>query len=147
MGIACFDQRKPVISEHSCSIQYSTSDGIPRAESVEIEFGWIGSSLILFMISMRRWWIGAVNNLERYIVWIMRSLDFTLIWDSAKTFKTCLPTFSGHRNYRNAIRESFRPHYDVNKWNSPVAGEFPTQRPVTRSFDVCFDPRLNKQLR
>ena len=25
-------------------------------------------------------------------------------------------------------------------------GEFRTQRPVTRSFDVFFDPRLNKQL-
>ena len=25
-------------------------------------------------------------------------------------------------------------------------GEFPTQRPVTRSFDVFFDPRLNKRL-
>ena len=30
--------------------------------------------------------------------------------------------------------------------NSLVTGEFPTQRPVTRSFDVFFDPRLNKQL-
>ena len=30
--------------------------------------------------------------------------------------------------------------------NSPVAGEFPAQRPVTRSFDAFFDPRLNKQL-
>ena len=30
--------------------------------------------------------------------------------------------------------------------NSPVTGEFPTQRPVTRSFDVFFDLRLNKQL-
>ena len=26
--------------------------------------------------------------------------------------------------------------------NSPVTGEFPTQRPVTRSFDVFFDLRL-----
>ena len=25
-------------------------------------------------------------------------------------------------------------------------GEFPAQRPVTRSFDVFFDLRLNKQL-
>ena len=25
-------------------------------------------------------------------------------------------------------------------------GEFPTQRPVTRSFDVFFDPRVNKRL-
>ena len=29
---------------------------------------------------------------------------------------------------------------------SPVTGEFPTQRPVTRSFDVFFDLRLNKRL-
>ena len=28
----------------------------------------------------------------------------------------------------------------------PAPGEFPTQRPVTRSFDVFFDLRLNKRL-
>ena len=30
--------------------------------------------------------------------------------------------------------------------NSPVTGEFPSQRPVTRSFDVFFDLRQNKRL-
>ena len=30
--------------------------------------------------------------------------------------------------------------------NSPVTGEFPAQRPVTRSFDVFFDLLLNKGL-
>ena len=30
--------------------------------------------------------------------------------------------------------------------NSPVPGEFPTQRPVTRSFDAYFDLRPNKRL-
>ena len=30
--------------------------------------------------------------------------------------------------------------------NSPVTGEFPAQRPVTRSFDVFFDLRQNKCL-
>ena len=30
--------------------------------------------------------------------------------------------------------------------NSPVASEFPAQRPVTQSFDVFFDLLLNKQL-
>ena len=30
--------------------------------------------------------------------------------------------------------------------NSPVTGEFPAQRPVTRSFDVFFDLHLNKWL-
>ena len=30
--------------------------------------------------------------------------------------------------------------------NSAVPGEFPAQRPVTRSFDVFFDLRPNKRL-
>ena len=30
--------------------------------------------------------------------------------------------------------------------NSPIPGEFPAQRPVTRSFDIFFDLRLNKRL-
>ena len=30
--------------------------------------------------------------------------------------------------------------------NSPVTGEFPTQRPVMHNFDVFFDLRLNKRL-
>ena len=30
--------------------------------------------------------------------------------------------------------------------NSPVTGEFPSQMPVTRSFDAFFDVRLNKGL-
>ena len=30
--------------------------------------------------------------------------------------------------------------------NSPITGEFPAQRPVTRSFDVFCDLRLNKRL-
>ena len=30
--------------------------------------------------------------------------------------------------------------------NSPVTGEFPAQRPVTRSFDISFDLRPNKRL-
>ena len=30
--------------------------------------------------------------------------------------------------------------------NSPVTGELAAQRPVTQSFDVFFDLRLNKQL-
>ena len=30
--------------------------------------------------------------------------------------------------------------------NSPATGDFPSQRPVTRSFDVFFDLGLNKRL-
>ena len=31
--------------------------------------------------------------------------------------------------------------------NSPVTGEYPAQKPVTRNFDVLFDLRLNKRLK
>ena len=53
----------------------------------------------------------------------------------------------------NGCRQWSRTHDDVIKWKHfprywpfvPVTGEFPSQRPVTRSFDVFFDLRLNKR--
>ena len=59
--------------------------------------------------------------------------------------------------YNRQETQRQRIHDDVIKWkhfprywlwvgNSPVPGEFSAQRPVTRSFDVFFDLRLNKRL-
>ena len=42
--------------------------------------------------------------------------------------------------------ETFSTLLDLSVGNSPVTGEFPSQRPVTRNFDVFFDLRLNKRL-
>ena len=42
--------------------------------------------------------------------------------------------------------ETFSALLAICAGNSPVPGEFPAQRPVTWSFDVFFDLRLNKQL-
>ena len=42
--------------------------------------------------------------------------------------------------------ETFSALLALCKGNSPVTGEFPSQRPVMRSFDFFFDLRLNKQL-
>ena len=42
--------------------------------------------------------------------------------------------------------ETFFASLAICAGNSPVTGEFPSQRPVTRSFDVFFDLRLNKRL-
>ena len=38
--------------------------------------------------------------------------------------------------------ETFSALLAICAGNSPVPGEFPAQRPVTRSFDVFFDLRL-----
>ena len=42
--------------------------------------------------------------------------------------------------------ETFSVLLIICEGNSPVTGEFPAQRPVTRSFDAFFDLRLNKRL-
>ena len=42
--------------------------------------------------------------------------------------------------------ESFSALLTICAGKSPVPGEFPTQRPVTWSFDIFFDLRLNKRL-
>ena len=42
--------------------------------------------------------------------------------------------------------ETFSALLPICAGNSPVSGEFPTQRPVTRSFDIFIDLRLNKRL-
>ena len=42
--------------------------------------------------------------------------------------------------------ETFSALLAICAGNSPVPGEFPTLRPVTRSFDVFLDLRLNKRL-
>ena len=41
--------------------------------------------------------------------------------------------------------ETFSALLDLCVGNSQIAGEFPSQSPVTQSFDVFFDLRLNKR--
>ena len=42
--------------------------------------------------------------------------------------------------------ETFSALLAICAGNSPVPGEVPAQRPVTRCFDIFFDLRLNKRL-
>ena len=42
--------------------------------------------------------------------------------------------------------ETFSALLALSAGNSPASGEFPAQRPVTRSFDVFFYLRMNKRL-
>ena len=52
---------------------------------------------------------------------------------------------SNHPWWRHQM-ETFSALLAICAGNSPVYGEFPAQRPVTRGFDVFFDLRLNKRL-
>ena len=42
--------------------------------------------------------------------------------------------------------ETFSALLTICAGNSPVPAEFPTQRPVTRSFDIYFDLRSDERL-
>ena len=53
---------------------------------------------------------------------------------------------TGNITHDDVIKLKHFPHCWPFVGNSPVTGEFPWQRPVTRSFDVFFDLRLNKRL-
>ena len=55
------------------------------------------------------------------------------------------PSLTGISWWRHQM-EAFSALLAICAGNSPVPGEFPAQRPVTRSFDVFFDLRLNKRL-
>ena len=58
------------------------------------------------------------------------------------------------KHHIHSIANLTKSHDDVIKWKHlpcywpfvPVTGEFPSQRPVTQSFDVFFDLQLNKRL-
>ena len=52
----------------------------------------------------------------------------------------------GHQAWWRHQMETFSVLLTICAGNSPVPDEFPTQRPVTRSFDVFFDLRPNKRL-
>ena len=54
-------------------------------------------------------------------------------------------TLTSHPWWRHQM-EKFSALMAICAGNSPVPGEFPTQRPVTQSFGVFFDLRLNKRL-
>ena len=52
-----------------------------------------------------------------------------------------------YMKHDDVIKWKYFPRYwPFYVWNSLVTGEFPAQRPVTRSFDVFVDLRLNKRL-
>ena len=65
-------------------------------------------------------------------------------WNCTSSWAAILP--GGIERYKPwcVIKWEHFPHYWSFVRNSPVIGEFPTQRLVTRNFDVFFDLRLNK---
>ena len=98
----------------------------------------------------------AVTKLDRAIKGSLTSRGFCTSgiiiteayeWDSTKLLSSKWTTASSIDDvvawWRHQM-ETFSALLAICAGNSPVIGEFPAQRPVTRTFDVFFDLRLNK---
>ena len=93
---------------------------------------------------------------------ISRILQNSYRGNSTKTIKRVITTMHWKIRHLKSDNDSNRLYHNGPWWrhqmetfsallaicagNSPVTGEFPAQRPVTRSFDVFFDLRRNKWL-
>ena len=94
------------------------------------------------------------------ILWMIRSLPMiSTIYEILTNVDELLNIFRDVVNARNIYKledisitwwrhqmEAFSALLAICVGNSPVPDEFPSRRPVTQSFDVFFDLRLNKRL-
>ena len=86
------------------------------------------------------------NSLTPFDIFVMQNALITVIVlleyspNGMKTYNILQWTWWRHQ------MKTFSVLLAICAANSPVPGEFPAQRPVTRSFDVFFDLRLNKRL-
>ena len=82
------------------------------------------------------------------LIWIYYEIDFVVNIPYVDKYFTVDGTDSMHLfvTWWRHQMETFSTSLAIFAGNSPVTGEFPAQRPVTRSFDVFFDLRLNKRL-
>ena len=79
-----------------------------------------------------------------YITWYIPD-DMIMIQSRSRFVITPPDRFPSHTRWRHQM-ETFSALLAICAGNSPVPGELPAQRPVTRSFDVYFDLRPNKRL-
>ena len=92
-----------------------------------------GYYFILFFIVL---WVDPNLSFKQYVCGC-RSIVKLCPWVCPAT---CLCSWWRHQ------METFSASQAICAGNSPVPGDFPPQRPVTRSFDVFFDLCLNKRL-
>ena len=99
------------------------------------------------------WWVrNIVNGILYKIINQNHHHHSSTSSTTTTTTRTSSTSFSSRRHYHchspwwRHQMETFSALLAICAGNSPVPGEFPTQRPVTWSFEVYFDLRPNKWL-
>ena len=89
------------------------------------------------------WWKTNVSEMGPVIVHYGESVFCHYHWSQ---YSIVLSSPLHHFTWWRHEMETFSALLALCEGNSPVTGEFPSQRPVARSFGVFFDLRLNKRL-
>ena len=89
-------------------------------------------------------WVSAMS------IWVYISNKYLWSWSSRLNAMMVIDSWRAEFFYRKTWwrhqMETFSALLTLGEGNPSITGEFPSQRPVTRSFDVFFDLRLNKRL-
>ena len=93
--------------------------------------------IVILMIINPQWFLNPVSCFHLWKILSAINMDCDL---RHLSLVVCYTSWWRHQ------METFSALLALCAGNSPVSGEFPTQRPVTRSFDVFFDLCLNKRL-
>ena len=114
---------------------------------------------------LNQWWNIVTSNLRNKFPWNRKRNSFIFVQENP--FENVVWEMASILSRPQCVNYSFISGTSLRVWtiswwrhpletfpallascagNSPVTGEFPTQRPVTQSFDVFFDQRLNKRL-
>ena len=131
-------KRGPLGSSPGCNSCRKLSEDFA---SVTLSIGWspcLAMSSALFMIHSD----SKVHGANMGPTWILSAPDGPHV--GPMNFAIRAVTRSSRWRHQ---METFSALLAICAGNSPVPGEFPTQRPVTRSFGVFLDLRLNKRLR
>ena len=118
-----------------------------------------GHFVSVSMYSVWLTWVGITTKIDSLNLELFIFLQFHL-HNKRFTYRSCAYTGLQLGNNCNGIYpnwtvqhpwwrhqiETFSALLAICAGNSPGTGEFPAQRPVTQSFDVFFDLRLNKRL-
>ena len=138
------------------STKFSTSSTVPGV-AISIVNIWF----CINAIHERRWlchYNRIIPGLRVAAPGIWFAIDFESPWHQKKhcllpltinltnQYVRCTVICSISLSRRRHKMEAFSALLTIRAGNSPVTGEFPSQRPVTRSLDVFFDLHLNNRL-
>ena len=101
----------------------------------------------ILLTTTQHWWdeINTARNEMCKLLCPSAIITWTQLWHGVRRVVSTMAIMMTSAWWRHQM-ETFSALLALCAVNTPVTGELPSQRPVSRSFDVFFDLQLNKRL-